>query len=66
MSSRKWHMIDYTLIDKEFRSSVEDVSVHRTTADRIGTDHHQLRINLKFHLKRRTKAKITQPLRVER
>ncbi|CAF3297940.1 unnamed protein product, partial [Rotaria sp. Silwood2] len=64
--SKTWHMLDYTLVNKQFRSSVEDVRVHRTAAGAIGTDHHLLRIKLKFHLKSRRKVLNIQPLRVDR
>jgi exonuclease III len=64
--SKTWHMLDYTLVNKQFRSSVEDVRVHRTAAGVIGTDHHLLRTKLKFHLKSRRKVANIQPLRVDR
>ncbi|CAF2532798.1 unnamed protein product [Rotaria sp. Silwood2] len=57
-SNKKWHMIDYTLVNRKFRSSVEDVRVYRTAAGVIGTDHHLVRTKIKFHLK--TRAKTTQ------
>jgi exonuclease III len=50
-----WHMLDYTLVNRKFRSSVEDVRVHRTAAGAIGTDHHLLRAKVKFHLRSRRK-----------
>ena len=59
--SKTWHMLDYALVNKRFRSSVEDVRVHRTAAGAVGTDHHLLRIKLKFHLKSRRKAVNIQP-----
>ena len=55
-ANKKWHMLDYTLINRKFRSSVEDVRVHRMAAGAIGTDHHLLRTKLKFHLKARKKT----------
>ena len=64
--SKKWHMIDYTLVNKQFRSSVEDVRVHRTAAGAIGTDHHLLRIKLKFHLRSRRKVNVAQHPRIDR
>ena len=64
--SKTWHTLDYTLVNKQFRSSVEDVRVHRKAAGAIGTDHHFLRIKLKFHLKSRRKAVNDQSLRVDR
>ncbi|CAF4976917.1 unnamed protein product, partial [Rotaria sp. Silwood1] len=63
---KTWHMLDYTLVNKQFRTSVEDVRVHRTAAGAIGTDHHLLRIKLKFHLKSRRKVIKSQPLRIDR
>ncbi|CAF4222130.1 unnamed protein product [Rotaria sp. Silwood2] len=54
--SKTWHMLDYALVNKQFRSSIEDVRVHRTAAGAIGTDHHLLRIKLKFHLRSRRKV----------
>ena len=53
--NKQWHTLDYTLVNRKFRSSVEDVRVHRTAAGSIGTDHHLLRTKLKFHLKSRKK-----------
>ena len=53
--NKKWHMLDYTLVNRKFRSSVEDVRVLRSCAGAIGTDHHLLRTKLKFHLKSRRK-----------
>ncbi|CAF3715602.1 unnamed protein product [Rotaria socialis] len=64
--SKTWHMLDYTLVNKKFRSSVEDVRVHRTATGAIGTDHHLLRIKLKFHLNSRRKIIENQLLRVDR
>ena len=55
-TNKKWHIFDYTLVNRKFRSSVEDVRVHRMAAGTIGTDHHLLRTKLKFHLKIRKKA----------
>ena len=62
---KTWHMLDYNLVNKQFRSSVEDVRVHRTAAGAIGTDHHLLRIKLKFHLKSRRKTIKSQILRLD-
>jgi exonuclease III len=53
--NKKWHMIDYTLVNRKFRSSVEDVRVYRMAAGSIGTDHHLVRTKIKFHLKSRIK-----------
>ena len=46
----------YTAVSRKFRSSVEDVRVHRMAAGIIGTDHHLVRTKIKFHLKSRTKS----------
>jgi exonuclease III len=54
--NKKWHMIDYTLVNRKFRSSVEDVRVYRMAAGTIGTDHHLVRTKIKFHLKSRVKS----------
>jgi exonuclease III len=64
--NKKWHMLDYTLVNRKFRSSVEDVRVHRMAAGAIGTDHHLLRTKLKFHLKSRKKRPNQQPVRLDR
>lgn len=48
-------MIDYTLVHKKFRSSVEDVRMLRGAADTIGTGHHLMRAKIKIHLKSRRK-----------
>ena len=64
--SKTWHILDYTFVNKKFRSSVEDVRVHCTAAGTIGTDHHLLRIKLKFHLKSRRKANNVQSIRLNR
>ncbi|CAF4919165.1 unnamed protein product, partial [Rotaria socialis] len=51
-----WHMIDYTLVNKKFRSSVEDVRMYRRASGGIGTDHHLMRTKIKIHLKSRRKG----------
>ena len=48
-----WHMIDYPLINKKFRSSVEDVRMFRRAARAVGTDHHLMRAKIRLHLKSR-------------
>jgi exonuclease III len=63
--NKKWHMLDYTLVNKKFRSSVEDVRVYRNAAGAIGTDHHLVRTKLKLHLKCRKKAEKPQFLRMD-
>ena len=45
-----WHMIDYTLVNKKFISSVEDVRMFRRAAGVIGTDHHLMRVKIRMHL----------------
>lgn len=60
-----WHMLDYTLVNRKFRSSVEDVRVHRTVAGTIGTDHHLLRSKVKIHLKSRKKKYQAIPMRLD-
>ncbi|CAF2249578.1 unnamed protein product [Rotaria magnacalcarata] len=51
-----WHMIDYTLVNKKFRSSVEDVRMYRRASGGIETDHHLMRTKIKIHLKSRRKG----------
>ena len=50
-------MIDYTLVNKKFRSSVEDVRMLRGAVGAIGTDHHLMRVKIRMHLKPRKKVK---------
>jgi hypothetical protein len=58
-------MLDYTLVNRKFRSSVEDVRVHRTAAGAIGTDHHLLRAKVKFHLRSRRKNQHAKRMRLD-
>lgn len=51
--NKQWHLLDYIIINRKFRSSVHDVRVHRSAAGAIGTDHHLLRAKIKLHLKSR-------------
>jgi hypothetical protein len=53
--TKRWHMIDYTLVNKKFRSSVEDVRMFRKAVGAIGTDHHLMRVKIRIHLKSRRK-----------
>ncbi|CAF0883692.1 unnamed protein product [Rotaria sordida] len=53
--SKQWHMLDYTLVNKKFRSSIEDCRMYRKAAGAIGTDHHLMRIKIKLHFKSRRK-----------
>ena len=64
--NKKWHMIDYTLLNRKFRSSIEDVRVHRTAAGAIGIDHHLLRTKLKPHLKSRKRRPKQKSGRLDR
>ena len=63
--SKKWHMIDFTLVNKKFRSSVEDVRMYRRAADVIGTDHHLMRVKIKMHLRNRRKQVNTKKMYVD-
>ncbi|CAF3323508.1 unnamed protein product [Rotaria sp. Silwood2] len=53
--SKIWHILDYTLVNKKFRSSIEDCRMYRRAAGAIGTDHHLMRVKIKLHLKCRRK-----------
>lgn len=53
--NKKWHILDYTIVNKKFRTSVEDVRMFRRAAGVIGTDHHLMRIKIRMHLKNRRK-----------
>ncbi len=64
--NKQWHMLDYTLINKKFRSSIEDVRVYRKAAGSIGTDHHLMRSKFKLHLKSRVKKIQQNYLRLDR
>ena len=63
--NKKWHMIDYTLVNKKFRSSVEDVRMLRGAAGTIGTDHHLMRAKIKIHLKSRRKNVNSKKINVD-
>jgi exonuclease III len=54
--TKKWHLLDYTLVNRKFRSSVEDVRFYRKAAGSVGTDHHLMRAKIKLHLKSRRKG----------
>ncbi|CAF3824708.1 unnamed protein product, partial [Adineta steineri] len=56
-ATKKWHMLDYTLVNKKFRSSVEDVRVFRNAAGAIGTDHHLTLSGAVFHNKQNKSKK---------
>ena len=51
--TKKWHALDYTLVNNRFISSVEDVRFRRKATGVIGTDHHLIRTKVKFHMKTR-------------
>ena len=53
--SKKWHMIDFTIVNKKFRSSLEGVRMFRRAPSIIGTDHHLMRVKIKMHLRNRRK-----------
>jgi exonuclease III len=55
--TKQWHMLDYTIVNGKFRSSVEDVCV-RKAAGAVGTDHQLLRTKVKLHLRSRRKKNI--------
>jgi hypothetical protein len=63
--NKQWHTLDYTLVNKKFRSSVEDVRFHRKAAGVIGTDHHLMRTKIKFHLKSRRKIQNQRLFRLD-
>jgi hypothetical protein len=64
---KSWHMLDYTIVNQKFRSSVEDVRSLRRATGAIGTDHHLLRLKVKLHLKCKKKKNRQQAqLRLDR
>ncbi|CAF3953827.1 unnamed protein product [Rotaria sp. Silwood1] len=54
--TKQWHMLDYILVNRKFRSSVQDVLVHRGATGGIGTVHHLLRAKVRLHWKCRRKT----------
>ena len=60
-----WHMIDCTLVNKKFRSSVEDVRMLTGAAGSIGTNHHLMRAKIKIHLKSRRKYVNSKKINVD-
>ena len=64
--NKKWYMLDYTLVNRKFRSTIEDVRVHRTAAGVIGTDHHLIRSKIRLHLKSRKKSTTKQPRKLDK
>ena len=58
-----WHILEYTIVNRKFRSSVEDVRSLRRATGAIETDHHPLRSKVKLHLKCKKKKNQQQPQR---
>ncbi|CAF5188491.1 unnamed protein product, partial [Rotaria sp. Silwood1] len=58
-------MLDYVLVNRKFRSSVQDVRVHRGATGGIGTDHHLLRAKIRLHLKSRKKTEKKYRIRLD-
>ena len=52
---KTWHTLDYTIVNRKFRSSLEDARFLRKATGAIGTDHHLMRSKIKLHLKWRAK-----------
>ena len=64
--TKEWHTLDYTLVNRKFRSSVEDVRVLRSCAGAIGTDHHLVRTKVRLHLRtRRKRTLLPRPRRLD-
>jgi hypothetical protein len=63
---KQWHTLDYTLVNKKFRSSVEDVRFYRKAAGVIGTDHHLMRTKVRFHLNWRKQRGGQQQFQLDR
>ena len=51
--TKKWHMLNYTLVNNKFRSSVKNLRFHRKATGLISTIHHLMGTKAKFHLKTR-------------
>ena len=51
--NKQWHILDYVLINRKFRSSIHDIRVHRNAAGAVGSDHHLRRTKIRLHLKNR-------------
>ena len=58
---QSWHMFDYTIVNRKFRSSVEDARSLRRATEAIGTDHHLSRSKIKLHLRCKKKKNRQQP-----
>ena len=63
--TKQWHMLDYVLVNRKFRTSIQDVRVHRGATDGIATDHHLLRAKVRLHLKCRPKNMREGQLRLD-
>ena len=48
-------MTDFTMVNKQFRSSMDDGGMVRRVADVIGLDHYLMRFKIKMHLRNRRK-----------
>jgi hypothetical protein len=47
-STKKCHLLDYNLVNRRVRSSIEDVRFYRRTTGSIDTDHHLMRAKIKL------------------
>ncbi|CAF0997066.1 unnamed protein product [Didymodactylos carnosus] len=63
--NKRWHLLDYILVNWKFCTSVHGVRAHRRAAGFIGADHHLLRAKLKIHLKSRTKNQQQKRLKLD-
>ena len=64
--TKKWHLLDYTLVNIKFRSTIHDVRFYRRAIGSIGTDHHLMRAKIKLHLKCKKKRIRSSHLRLDR
>ena len=53
--TKKWHLLDDTLVDRKFRSSIEDVRMYRRAVRTVGIDHYLMRSKAELHPKTRRK-----------
>ncbi len=63
--NKLWYMIDHTLVNKKFRSSVENVRLFRGAASAIGTDHQLMRVKIRMHRKSRRKNVNSKKMNVD-
>ena len=63
---KSWHMLDYTIVNRKFRTSVEDVRFLRRATGAIGTDHHLMRSKIRLHLRSRKKISQQKRLRLDK